>query len=72
MLLEVKRLNIALQKKKKLNQLREPLEKMALMESCLINCDPISKNAELASINITQNNLVKLVENNAKGAAARS
>ena len=36
------------------------------MESRLINCDPISKNAVLTSINITQNDLDKLVETNAK------
>ena len=60
-------------KKKKLNQLRESLEKkLALMVSRLINCDPISKTAVLTSINITQNDLDKLVKNNAKGAAVRS
>ena len=44
------------------------------MESRLINCDPNNKNAVLPSINIrpTQNDLDKLVENNAKGAAVRS
>ena len=57
----------------KLNQLRESLEKKsALVESRLINSDPISENAVLTSINITQNNLDKLIENNAKGATIRS
>ena len=42
------------------------------MESRLINCDPVSKNAVLTSINILQNNLDELVENNAKGAAVKS
>ena len=42
------------------------------MESRLINCDPVSKNAVLTSINIIQNDLDELVENNAKGAAVRS
>ena len=60
-------------KKKKLIQQRLSLEaKLALIESRLINCDPADKNAVLSSINTTQNDLDKLIENNAEGAAVRS
>ena len=60
-------------KKKKLVQQRLLLEvKLTLIESHLINCDPADKNAVLSSICATQNDLDKLIENNAKGAAVRS
>ena len=62
----------ALKKKRLIQQRLSREAKLAIMKSRLINCDPADKNAVLSSINTTKNDLDKLIENSAKGAAVRS
>ena len=59
--------------KKQRNKLQLLLEsKISTLESCWHNCDPIDRNDIFSSINTAQNDLNYLLENNTKGASARS